>query len=174
MSVKWLTRIEVLDHLEKGFYESQGWRAERVHTMSRIDRPLGLRPLRAGRMQPVNGVAFAGDRGIRRVELSTDGGRTWREVRLDYPNYPGPDTNLTWALWSFDWMPSEAGRVERVVRATDGTGRPQSRSGRASRPMARAAITGSRSRSSQRDAGAGPGRARRVGRSCSSARRRSV
>ena len=121
MSVKWLTRIEVLDHLEEGFYESQGWRAERVHTMSRIDRPLGLRPLRAGRPHPVNGVAFAGDRGIRRVELSTDGGRTWREARLDYRG-----TALTWALWSFDWMPSEPGRVELVVRATDGLGGPQS------------------------------------------------
>jgi hypothetical protein len=89
--------------------------------MSRIDRPLGLRPLRAGRPHPVNGVAFAGDRGIRRVELSTDGGRTWREARLDYRG-----TALTWALWSFDWMPSEPGRVELVVRATDGLGGPQS------------------------------------------------
>ncbi len=121
MSVKWLTRIEVLEHREEGFYESQGWRAERIHTMSRIDRPLGLRPLRAGRPQPVNGVAFAGDRGIRRVELSTDGGRTWRKARLDYPG-----TRLTWALWSFDWTPAEPGSAELVVRATDGMGQSQS------------------------------------------------
>jgi DMSO/TMAO reductase YedYZ molybdopterin-dependent catalytic subunit len=121
LSVKWLTRVELLEHREEGFYESQGWRAERVHTMSRIDRPLGLRPLRAGRTHPVNGIAFAGDRGIRRVELSTDGGRMWRETRLDYRGTP-----LTWALWSFDWTPDAPGRAELVVRATDGTGALQS------------------------------------------------
>jgi DMSO/TMAO reductase YedYZ molybdopterin-dependent catalytic subunit len=121
MSVKWLTRVELLEHREEGFYESQGWRAERVHTMSRIDRPLGLRPLRAGRTHPVNGIAFAGDRGIRRVELSTDGGRTWTDTHLDYRGTP-----LTWALWSIDWTPEEPGPAELVVRATDGTGRPQS------------------------------------------------
>ncbi len=120
MSVKWLDRVEVLDHAEKGLYESQGWRAERVHTMSRIDRPLGFRKLKVGRPVAVNGVAFAGDRGIDRVELSTDGGRSWREVGLDYRA-----SKLTWALWSDEWTPGRAGRHELVVRATDGEGKAQ-------------------------------------------------
>ncbi|MCP9487255.1 MAG: molybdopterin-dependent oxidoreductase [Gaiellaceae bacterium MAG52_C11] len=120
MSVKWLDRVEVLDEPEQGLYESQGWRAERVHTMSRIDRPLGRRKLRVGRPVAVNGVAFAGDRGIERVELSTDGGRSWREVDLDYRA-----SKLTWALWSGEWTPERAGMHELVVRATDGEGTPQ-------------------------------------------------
>ena len=120
MSVKWLDRVEVLDEAEQGLYESQGWRAERVHTMSRIDRPLGRRKLRAGRPVAVNGVAFAGDRGIDRIELSTDGGRSWREVDLDYRA-----SKLTWALWSDEWTPERAGMHELVVRATDGDGNPQ-------------------------------------------------
>jgi DMSO/TMAO reductase YedYZ molybdopterin-dependent catalytic subunit len=119
-SVKWLTRIEVLDAPRDGFYERQGWRAEFVHTMSRIDRPLGLRSLRAGRTHPVNGVAYAGDRGIERVELSVDGGRTWTNATIDFHT-----SRLTWALWSFEWEPREPGMYELVVRATDGRGQPQ-------------------------------------------------
>ena len=115
VSVKWIERVSVLAEEEKGFYELQGWRAERVHTMSRIDRPLGLRPRRVGRPTLVNGVAFAGDRGIQGVELSTDGGRRWQETRLDYRG-----SRLTWVLWSFDWTPERPGPHDLVVRATDG------------------------------------------------------
>ncbi len=117
MSVKWLDRVEVLDEEAKGFYESQGWRAEHVRTMSRIDQPLGLRPRKLGRAAPVNGVAFAGDRGIERVELSTDGGRNWREAKIDYRA-----SKLT---WSVEWTPERAGKYELVVRATDGRGELQ-------------------------------------------------
>jgi len=88
--------------------------------MSRIDRPLGRRSRRVGRPTLVNGVAFAGDRGIKRVELSTDGGRSWKETRLDYRG-----SRLSWALWSLDWTPERAGRHELVVRATDGDGELQ-------------------------------------------------
>jgi DMSO/TMAO reductase YedYZ molybdopterin-dependent catalytic subunit len=119
MSVKWLTRIEVLDEPRKGYYERQGWQAERVHTMSRIDRPLGRRPLRAGRTQAVNGVAFGGDRGVERVRVSVDG-RSWEEAALDYRG-----TRLTWALWSYEWTPAQPGDYELVVRAVDGAGEEQ-------------------------------------------------
>jgi DMSO/TMAO reductase YedYZ molybdopterin-dependent catalytic subunit len=120
MSVKWLDRVEVLEEEEEGFYESQGWRAERVHTMSRFDQPLGLRPRKVGRPVPVNGVAFAGDRGIERVELSTDGGRSWLAAGLDYRG-----SKLTWSLWSHEWTPERVGMYKLVVRAVDGAGEPQ-------------------------------------------------
>ena len=119
-SVKWLDRVKVVDEAAKGFYESQGWRAERIHTMSRIDTPRGFRTLRAGEAVTAKGVAFAGNRGIERVELSTDGGRSWREATLDYPG-----TKLTWSLWSLDWTPARGGSYELLVRATDGDGAPQ-------------------------------------------------
>ena len=120
MSVKWLDRVEVVDEVAKGLYENQGWRAERVHTMSRIDGPRGVRKLQVGTSTTVNGIAFAGDRGISKVELSTDGGRSWRETGFDYRG-----KRLTWSLWSVEWTPERAGKVELVVRATDGEGTPQ-------------------------------------------------
>ncbi|MBA2475944.1 MAG: molybdopterin-dependent oxidoreductase [Actinobacteria bacterium] len=121
LSVKWIDRIELIDDGRKGYYEQQGWRAERVHTMSRIDLPAEGKALRASAPATLRGVAFAGDRGIARVEASTDGGRSWRRAKLDYA-----PSKLTWALWSLPWAPREPGTYELVVRATDGEGELQS------------------------------------------------
>ena len=77
-------------------------------------------PSAAGRIATIRGRAFAGDRGIQKVEFSADDGETWREVRIDYPG-----TKLTWTFWSADWLPKEPGEYTLVSRATDGTGTPQ-------------------------------------------------
>jgi DMSO/TMAO reductase YedYZ molybdopterin-dependent catalytic subunit len=120
VSVKWVTRIELLDEAKEGFYELQGWRAERIHTMSRIDRPGGVRRIARGETLPVSGIAFAGDRGISKVEVSTDGGTSWQEATIDYRV-----SSLTWALWSHDWRPEQEGIHMLAVRATDGLGELQ-------------------------------------------------
>jgi DMSO/TMAO reductase YedYZ molybdopterin-dependent catalytic subunit len=121
LSVKWIDRIEVGSEQVEGYYERQGWRAQRVHTMSRIDAPKKNETLPRAPTIAVNGVAFAGDRGIGSVEVSTDDGRTWADARLDYARSP-----LAWALWSFTWEAPAPGEHTLVVRATDGTGELQS------------------------------------------------
>ena len=122
--VKWLTRIEVTRSDAKGFYETQGWGPNfLVPTRSRIDVPYSdfwIKRADAAKGIPVKGVAFAGDRGVSRVEFSSDDGENWDQARLDYPG-----TKLTWALWSFDWEPDEVDDYTLVVRATDGEGRVQ-------------------------------------------------
>ncbi|MGI9114786.1 MAG: hypothetical protein DLM52_10060 [Chthoniobacterales bacterium] len=119
--VKWITRIEVARDNVKGFYEKQGWGPDFiVPTRSRIDVPANEAWLKLGEANkgvPVKGVAFGGDRGISRVELSFDDGDSWEEAKITYPG-----TKLTWVLWSFDWKPDEAGDYTLVVRATDGEG----------------------------------------------------
>jgi DMSO/TMAO reductase YedYZ molybdopterin-dependent catalytic subunit len=120
VSVKWLTRVTVLDHPEQGYYESQGWRAGFVHTTSVIDLPPHGQRLPAGRSTSVRGAAYAGDRGVSRVELSTDGGRTWAPARIDYTGSPA-----AWVLWSAPWTPAAAGTRTLVVRAYDGGGAVQ-------------------------------------------------
>ncbi len=117
-NVKWVTRIELVDYDAKGFYERQGWGPDFVIPIrSRIDAPDFDRPLPPGAPVRLRGVAFGGDRGIARVEVSADDGRSWREARLDYPG-----TRLSWALWSFEWRPPGPGEYRLAVRATDGTG----------------------------------------------------
>ncbi|MDQ2866974.1 MAG: molybdopterin-dependent oxidoreductase [Verrucomicrobiota bacterium] len=123
-SVKWLTRIELAHQDAKGFYEKQGWGPDFiVPTRSRIDVPENETRLKladVSRGIAVKGVAFGGDRGISRVEISYDDGENWEDAKIDYPG-----TKLTWALWSAQWKPEEADDYMLVVRATDGDGAVQ-------------------------------------------------
>ncbi len=117
-SVKWLTKIEAVDHDFLGYWESRG-RTDNpiIKTMSRIvapehgsNHPLG--PL------AVSGIAFSGDKGIATVELSTDGERTWSPVdRLSEPLSP-----FTWVSWDAVVEPAGRGPMVLSVRAVDGQG----------------------------------------------------
>jgi DMSO/TMAO reductase YedYZ molybdopterin-dependent catalytic subunit len=119
--VKWLSRIELTDANAKGFYETQGWGPDFITpTRSRIDLPdhesrFSIRELQ----QPieVKGMAYGGERGISRVELSLDDGRSWRDAEI---YYAGGD--LAWSLWKAEWTPDTATDHVLVVRATDGEG----------------------------------------------------
>lgn len=128
-NVKWVTRIEVIDHDAKGFYEQQGWGPSfEIPTRSDIFGPRWVRrkgdnfvePFAVGQQATIRGRAFAGNRGIQRVEYSLDDGETWHESRIDYAG-----TDLTWTFWSFDWVPAFSGSYTIVSRATDGEGTPQ-------------------------------------------------
>src|SRR5438105_5755222 len=120
--VKWLTRIELTSNDAKGFYETQGWGPNfRTPTRSRIDVPdhdsqFAIHDLPI----EIKGIAFGGDRGISRVEVSDDDGETWADAKIDYPG-----TKLTWALWSYDWQPDGPDDYTLVVRAIDGEGEVQ-------------------------------------------------
>ena len=96
--VKWLTRIELAPAEAKGFYETQGWGPDFiVPTRSRIDVPFDSAVISLGKISSpveVKGVAYGGDRGISRVELSFDDGEQWTEADI---YYSGGD--LAWSLW---------------------------------------------------------------------------
>ena len=128
-SIKWLTRIDLLDHATKEFYEQQGWGPNFViHTTSRFDAPDVSRSLPLD-VIVLKGMAFAGSRGVDRVEVSTDDARTWQRARLTYRG-----TRLGWALWSYAWTPPRAGKYALVVRATDGLGAVQTAENRVTVP----------------------------------------
>lgn len=117
-SVKWLTRIDVVAQDEQGFYERQGWGPTFTpQPFSRFDAPNDRQTLSAGAATRLHGIALGGDRGISRVEVSTDDGRTWGEARLDYQK-----SAAVWTLWSLDWQPTGAGEYRLAVRAVDGNG----------------------------------------------------
>ncbi|HYJ06880.1 MAG TPA: molybdopterin-dependent oxidoreductase [Chthoniobacterales bacterium] len=122
--VKWITRIEVADESAIGFYEKQGWGPDFiVPTRSRFDQPDNYsisRSEAAANGIAVRGMAFGGDRGVSRVEVSFDDGGNWQEAKLDYPG-----TKLSWTLWSYDWRPPGPDNYTLVVRATDGEGAVQ-------------------------------------------------
>jgi DMSO/TMAO reductase YedYZ molybdopterin-dependent catalytic subunit len=120
-NVKWLTRIEVTDANAKGFYEAQGWGPNFiVPTRSRIDVPDDWTFVSLGKLTDpieVKGIAYGGDRGISRVELSFDDGQTWNDAEIYYSG-----GNLAWSLWKAPWTPTATGDYALVVRATNGEG----------------------------------------------------
>jgi DMSO/TMAO reductase YedYZ molybdopterin-dependent catalytic subunit len=122
-NVKWVTCIELVDAHVQGFYEKQGWGPSFVvPTTSRFDDPLQgqtLRPVR-GEMVVLKGIAYAGARGVTRVEVSLDNAQTWHEARIDYKGAP-----MAWVLWSYDWQPPHPEEYRLAVRATDGAGELQ-------------------------------------------------
>jgi len=116
---KWLGQIEAVDRPFQGYWEQRGWiKNAVVKTMSRIDTP-GSGHVGAGEVV-VAGVAFAGDRGISRVQVSPDGGRSWRDARLETALSPS-----TWRRWRFSFRPQGNAQARILVRATDGTGAVQ-------------------------------------------------
>jgi DMSO/TMAO reductase YedYZ molybdopterin-dependent catalytic subunit len=119
-SVQWLTEIEIVANDYKGYYAQKGWTDEAiVKTTSWIGRP-GHGEMLQGGMQRIEGLAYAGTRGIKLVEVSTDGGETWQEAELQ-----APQSTASWLFWHYDWTATASGHRTLVVRATDGTGRRQ-------------------------------------------------
>ena len=120
-NVKWLTKITVSTEEYEGYWQQRSWTDTAIiKTSSRIDMP-GERGVVASGMIDVGGVAFAGDRGIQAVEVSTDGGETWTEATIAENPSPG---GLSWVVWTMDWV-AKAGTYDLVVRAIDGTGERQ-------------------------------------------------
>jgi DMSO/TMAO reductase YedYZ molybdopterin-dependent catalytic subunit len=119
MNAKWVTEIEVVDQVYLGYWQERGWSNDaRIKTTSIIYYPSPQ--AQVGGPIPIAGVAFAGDRGISKVEVSTDGGNTWNEAILKKSLSP-----YSWVLWAYEWTPTTKGSVTVTVRAYDGAGTVQ-------------------------------------------------
>ena len=132
MNAKWINDIQVVDKVHQGFWQRRGWTNDaRYQTESTIVIPgdssardrfveLGVSNVLAGSKSPIAGIAFAGDRGILKVEVSTDGGKTWETASLK-----DPLSGYTWVFWATEWNPPTKGNYQITVRATDKTGTVQ-------------------------------------------------
>ncbi|HEY0937590.1 MAG TPA: sulfite oxidase [Trebonia sp.] len=130
-SVKWVEQIHVLDKPSENYFQASAYRllpagADPAAAGPGDGIPLGSVALNADILRPdghsilaagpadVSGYAFAGDdRGIARVDVSADGGRTWRQAELE------PETGpWAWRLWH-TVIDLTAGETELTVRAWD-------------------------------------------------------
>jgi hypothetical protein len=120
-NVKWLRKIEVVGSNYKGYWEQRGWSDDAtVRTESRIDVVGDNFQVKVGQPSWVAGVAWAGARGISKVEVSTDDGGSWNEAQIKEPL-----SEFSWRLWAYQWTPESEGRTQVVCRATDGDGQVQ-------------------------------------------------
>jgi sulfane dehydrogenase subunit SoxC len=134
-NVKWLTRITLLEEPFDGYqnavgyrmYDADGTPGEPVTRM--LPRSLTVPPgipdflTRERRLEPgpvtLQGRAWSGYGPIERVEVSTDGGQSFADARLEEPL-----GEAAWVGWSFEW---DAPPGEHVIssRATDAAGKTQ-------------------------------------------------
>lgn len=117
-SVKWLQELVILDTTLAGYWEQRGWDpAGIIRTESRFDVPVDHS--RVSSPFVAAGVAWAGTRGIARVEVSSDDGCSWHVAELE----PAADV-LSWRRWKIT-LHLAPGVYPLTVRATDGTGHLQ-------------------------------------------------
>ena len=119
---KWITGIEVVSEARDGYWVERGWdEVARIHTTSVVDTVAidSVIEREDERLIPIGGIAFAGARGVSRVEVRVDGDGPWHEARLR-----SPLSDTTWVIWRYDW-PFEAGRHTFEVRAVENDGTPQ-------------------------------------------------
>lgn len=148
MNAKWITEIEIVDHVYEGFWQRKGWSNTAViNALSSIVIP-GSAPLRtrfrgflpanttisgsgniststaagtsSSRQVSVGGIAFAGSRGISKVEVSNDNGATWRNAVIKEPL-----SQYSWVLWAAELDLTSQLQQRLVVRATDKNGNVQ-------------------------------------------------
>jgi DMSO/TMAO reductase YedYZ molybdopterin-dependent catalytic subunit len=112
---KWIQRMEAVAEDQGGYWTERGWSKKAIALTTSVIDVVAVDEMHDG-LVPVGGVAWAGARGIQRVEIQVDGG-AWIEAALRTPPL-GP---LMWVQWRYEW-PAPQGDHTLTVRATDGTG----------------------------------------------------
>ena len=137
-SCKWLTEIKVLDKEFEGNFMSPGYRmpnqpvkpgetvkVEDTHPVTTLNVKSMIASPRDGanvksRAIHVQGVAWAGEADIARVEVSTDSGATWQPAQLGKEQ-----SHYAWRLWGYSWNAPKPGTYTIMSRATDTQDRTQ-------------------------------------------------
>src|SRR5215469_16984871 len=136
-SCKWLTEIKVLDSEFVGNFMSPGYRlpnqpvkpgdavkTEDMHPVTGLNvKSLIAGPADGSRIKPgrilVHGVAWAGEADVAKVEISTDGGTSWKPTTLGQER-----ARYAWRLWRHE-LTAKPGEYSIPSRATDSQGRVQ-------------------------------------------------
>jgi DMSO/TMAO reductase YedYZ molybdopterin-dependent catalytic subunit len=130
--VKWLQRITILDRPWSGFFMDSVYRdfqkgqdpktglgVTAIKLKSIITQPLPGETLPAGTVV-VLGAAYAGEAGVEKVEVSLDGGASWKPAQ-----FIGPDEPFAWRQWQYVWEQAARSDYTLMARATDDQGRQQ-------------------------------------------------
>ncbi len=137
-SCKWLTEVKVLDQEFDGNFMKPEYRMPNhlispggevnpeethaitsLHVKSIIARPADGSSVKSRTLR-IQGAAWAGEAAVAQVEISTDGGTTWRRAR-----FGRQQSRYAWRLWTYVWTAPKSGEYTIMSRATDDQGRAQ-------------------------------------------------
>lgn len=131
-SVKWLTEIQVLDAPFDGHFQTEryiyvgepgvadGTPVTRMRVRALIVQPGEGERVDVGAATLVRGTAWSGEAPVARVEVSVDGGSTWRDADLGTTASP-----YAAIAWSLAWTPAHPGTHVLLARASDAAGNVQ-------------------------------------------------
>ena len=131
-SVKWLRRLEVLDHEPDCWYHYNFYyygdspddpNKELITTIgvkSLVSQPNDDTGTLPAGQHVVRGYAWSGSGAITQVDVSVDGGKSWQPARLEEPA-----ERWMWRRWSCVWD-AAPGDYNVMSRATDSVGNVQS------------------------------------------------
>lgn len=133
--IKWLTRIELLDHEHDGFWMKTAYRHPNKHIEpGAAVAPADLIPvtdlnIKSVIATPTNwtrpgattiqGAAWSNASPVAKVEVSTDAGKTWNAAQL-----PDTPTKYGFRRFTWQWMATE-GSHTLISRATNEAGQTQ-------------------------------------------------
>jgi len=135
-SVKWLRRIEAVDHPLEAHYQTRQYRYYADEPLGSPDAP-PVRTMRVNSMvlfpasgdvvgpgpHEIRGAAWSGGTSIVTVDVSIDAG-DWQPAELAATGSNGSE-RYAWRLWSFPWAGGPAGRHSIRSRATAADGSVQ-------------------------------------------------
>jgi sulfane dehydrogenase subunit SoxC len=127
INIKWLGRIQVVDQPYMTRDEAASytdlmpdgkarWFTFVMEAKSVVTRPAGGQVLEGPGFYEITGLAWSGRGAIRRVEVSTDEGKSWQDARLNAPVLPKAVTRFS-LPWRWD-----GGQTTLQSRCTDDTG----------------------------------------------------
>src|SRR5581483_8888844 len=120
-NAKWVVALRPMRREFVDWYGQRSWsKTGIVRTMTRIDTPAPGAALTPGD-QRIAGVAYAGDRGIAKVEYSADESKSWQVAEL----VEKPVGTDSWVRWFGKFTIRPGAQLTLVSRATDGTGTVQ-------------------------------------------------
>ncbi|MGD8990044.1 MAG: sulfite oxidase [Desulfobacterales bacterium] len=130
--VKWLHKITVLDRPYEGFFMDKVYRVfqkgedprsgevvEDIMVKSIITEPIDGESLSSGTVA-IRGTAYAGEAGIKKVEVTVNEGQTWNAAKLI-----GIEETYAWRHWEYLWDAQKPGDHTIMSRATDQRGKRQ-------------------------------------------------
>lgn len=128
-SVKWLTRLEVVNMPFRGYYQTVKYTRQHQTGRGVQTEMLGPMPVKSEILRPragevlgigtnrVFGLAWAGEQEVAAVELSLDGGRGWHPTDLIGVRAP-----YSWCLWEYLWEVAAPGEYTLLSRAISSNG----------------------------------------------------
>ena len=130
--VKWLTKITLISAPVEGFFMDSVYRifqkgeeaasgtvVTSIKIKSIITQPLNDELVPVG-VTPIRGAAYAGEDGVKQVEVSVDNGQTWDPAKLIGLKVP-----YAWRHWEYLWETEQKGVATILSRATSTNGERQ-------------------------------------------------